>query len=350
MRYFNAKLNPMFMRTLILILSLICINSACQRASKTVFGLSGVTMGTTYSVKLLSQVENIDKSKIHTDIEYILAAVNQSMSTYIDDSELFLINKESVSSWLPISDDLYTVIEHANTISEITNGAFDVTVGPLVNLWGFGPDPFTQEIPNESLLQETKRHTGYEKILFDSSSNSISKSDPDIYIDLSAIAKGFAVDKIAHYLDKNNIQHYLVEIGGELIGKGLNTNQEAWQIGIEQANPLERSVQRIVDLKNMAMATSGDYRNYFEKEGVRYSHTIDPTTGKPINHNLASVTVLHQSAMHADALATAFMVLGTEKTHALANERGIPVYTIFKTDTGFKERYNNVFKPYLSDK
>lgn len=338
------------MRTLILILSLICINSACQRGSESVFTLSGMTMGTTYSVKLVSHQSNIDKNTLHADIDYILADVNQTMSTYLVDSELSLINQENVSSWLAISDDLYDVIEHANTISEITKGAFDVTVGPLVNLWGFGPDPFTQEIPDESLLQEAKRHTGFEKILFDISSNSISKSDPDVYIDLSGIAKGFAVDKIALYLDKNNIQHYLVEIGGELIAKGLNANQEAWQIGIEQATPLDRSVQRIVELNNMAMATSGDYRNYFEKEGVRYSHTIDPTTGKPIDHNLASVTVLNKSTMHADALATAFMVLGTEKTHALANELGIAVYTISKTDNGFEERYNNDFKTYLSDK
>jgi len=307
-----------------------------------------MTMGTTYSIKLISDDNNIDKNKIHTDIDFILADVNQSMSTYIADSELSLVNQTSVSDWQHISDDLFDVIEHANDVSLITNGAFDVTVGPLVNLWGFGPDPFTQEIPNESILEATKQHTGYKKILFNKSSLSIAKSDPDIYIDLSGIAKGFAVDKIALYLDKNNIQNYLVEIGGELVGKGLNADNLPWQIGIEQANSFERSVQNIVKLDNMAMATSGDYRNYFEKDGVRYSHTIDPVTGKPIIHNLASVTVLHNSAMHADAMATAFMVMGTEKTHLLAKKLEIAVYTLSKTDDGFEEKYNQHFKSYLS--
>jgi len=342
------------MRRLILILSLICIISACQKPSEAVINIHGVTMGTTYSVKMLtpknSQKNGLDKDNIHADIENILNDINQTMSTYIADSELSLINQGNVSDWQAISDDLYDVIEHANTISAISNGAFDVTVGPLVNIWGFGPDPFTQEIPDESSIQAAKQHTGFEKILFDRSSKRISKSHPKLYIDLSGIAKGFAVDKIALYLDKNYFQDYLIEIGGELLGKGLNANHVAWQIGIEQATPLERTVQRIVDLKNMAMATSGDYRNYFEKEGVRYSHTINPNTGTPIKHNLASVTVLDKSAMHADALATAFMVMGTEKAHALANELGIAVYTLSKTNTGFDEKYNNYFKPYLSDK
>ncbi|MBL1142679.1 MAG: FAD:protein FMN transferase [Proteobacteria bacterium] len=336
------------MRVLFSILLFICIISACERAPDELVTISGMTMGTTYSIKLMLGKNISDKDRIHADIESILTDVNQSMSTYIPDSELSLLNQSGSNDWQLISDDLYGVMLHANHVSITTNGAFDVTVGPLVNIWGFGPDPYTQEIPQESLLHETKQHTGYKKIELDLLANRILKSDPAIYIDLSGIAKGFAVDKIALYLDKNNIQNYLVEIGGELIGKGVNANQQAWQIGIEQANVFERSVQRIVNLNNMAMATSGDYRNYFEKDGVRYSHTIDPITGKPINHNLASVTVLDKSTMHADAMATAFMVLGTEKTHRLANELGLAVYTLSKTQTGFEERYNDSFKPYLS--
>lgn len=336
------------MRTLLPALLLICIFSACQRSPNKLVTISGLTMGTTYSIKLILDKSNSNKDKIRSGIEIILNDVNQTMSTYIPDSELSLLNQTIVSNWQTISDDLFEVIEHANSVSIATNGAFDVTVGPLVNLWGFGPDPSTQKIPEKSLLQEKKRHTGYEKILLDASSISIFKSDPNVYIDLSGIAKGFAVDKIALYLDKNNVQNYLVEIGGELIGKGENINQNAWQIGIEQAKAFERSVQRIISLNNMAMATSGDYRNYFEKDGVRYSHTIDPGTGKPINHNLASVTVIDKSTMHADAMATAFMVLGTEKTHILANKLGIAVYTLSKTKKGFEEKYNDYFKPYLS--
>ncbi len=327
----------------------ICIISACQRAPDELFTITGLTMGTTYSIKFISQNKTIKKETIRADIEQVLTNINHSMSTYLSDSELSRLNQSKVSDWQNLSKDLYFVIEHANKVSLMTNGAFDITVGSLVNLWGFGPDTFTREIPSDQLIELTKQYSGYEKILFNKPSNQISKSDPDCYIDLSGIAKGFAVDKIANYLDKQGFKNYLVEIGGELKGKGINANQKAWQIGIEQAKSLERSVQRIVGLNNIAMATSGDYRNYFEKNGIRYSHTIDPVTGKPIKHNLASVTVLDKSTMHADALATAFMVLGTGKTHALANEFGIAVYTLSKTGKGFEERYNDYFKTYLSN-
>jgi FAD:protein FMN transferase len=337
------------MRILLPSLIFICIISACQRAPNDLLSIGGLTMGTTYSIKFIPQNKNIDKNKIYTDIEQILTDINQSMSTYITDSELSLLNQSKDGEWQDISDDLYLVIEHANNVSLITNGAFDITVGPLVNLWGFGPDPITRKIPDDSLLQAIKQHTGYKKIKLETSTKQILKSDPAIYIDLSGIAKGYAVDKIASYLDKHNIQNYLVEIGGELLGKGHNANHQAWQIGIEQAKSLERSVQRIINLNNIAMATSGDYRNYFEKESIRYSHTIDPATGKPILHNLASVTVLAKSAMQADAMATAFMVLGTNKTHQLADELGIAVYTLSKSTTGFEERYNTHFKSYLSN-
>jgi FAD:protein FMN transferase len=337
------------MRPLFSIFIFICIISACQRAPVELFTITGLTMGTSYSVKLIPYNEMIDEKALHTDIERILNDINQSMSTYLADSELSILNQSGITKWQKLSDDLYFVLEHANKVSLMSNGGFDVTIGPLVNLWGFGPEPLSREVPSDELIYVTKKHTGYDKILFNERQKQISKSDPKLYIDLSGIAKGFAVDKIATYLDKQNIQNYLVEIGGELIGKGHNANHQAWQIGIEQAKSIERSVQRIVNLNNIAMATSGDYRNYFEKDGVRYSHTIDPVTGKPISHNLASVTVLNKSSMHADAMATAFMVLGTDKTHALANELELAVYTLSKTATGFEERYNVFFIPYLSN-
>lgn len=342
------------MRASLLILVFISTLCTCQHAPDELLTISGLTMGTSYSVKFISEDKNINKKEIHSDIEQILTDINQAMSTYIPDSELSLFNQSSTNDSQVLSDDLFLVIEHAIEVSTITNGAFDITVGPLVNLWGFGPknnetNPSAQKIPTGSMLQSTMQHTGYKKLVIDKTQKQISKPDPAIYIDLSGIAKGFAVDKIAAYLDKKNIQNYLIEIGGELISKGINANQHSWKIGIEQAKSLERSVQRIVNLNNIAMATSGDYRNYFEKNGIRYSHTIDPVTGTPIYHNLASVTVLAKSTMHADALATAFMVLGADNTHTLANKLGIAVYTLSKTEMGFKERYNIHFKPYLSN-
>ena len=318
---------------------------ACQNNNYKIVLINGLTMGTTYSIKIKTTDAAVNKEKIRADIEKILLEINQKMSTYIVDSELSVINfSNSLDSNL-ISDDLFKVISHANTISKTTNGAFDITVGPLVNLWGFGPNKSENKIPSNEEIELIKKNIGYKKIYLNKETTSIKKLHPDLYVDLSGIAKGFAVDKIALYLNSYNLENYLVEIGGELIAKGTNEDNEVWQIGIENPN---NNLAKIIGLKDIAMATSGDYRNYFEKNGVRYSHTINPNTGKPIKHKLASVTVLDKTAMNADALATAFMVLGPAKTIELANELKIGVYLIIKNDENFYEEYNEYFEPFIS--
>ena len=332
------------MRILIIIFLMIGIG-ACQNNNYKIVLINGFTMGTTYSIKIKTADAVVNQEKIRADIEKILLEINQKMSTYIVDSELSVINfSNSLDSNL-ISDDLFKVISHANTISKTTNGAFDITVGPLVNLWGFGPNKSENKIPSNEEIELIKKNIGYKKIYLNKETTSIKKLHPDLYVDLSGIAKGFAVDKIALYLNSYNLENYLVEIGGELIAKGTNEDNEVWQIGIENPN---NNVAKIIGLKDIAMATSGDYRNYFEKNGVRYSHTINPNTGKPIKHKLASVTVLDKTAMNADALATAFMVLGPAKTIELANELKIGVYLIIKNDENFYEEYNEYFEPFIS--
>ena len=337
------------MRIFILVIFLIKGASACQQTNYEILILNGLTMGTTYSVKINADNAFIGKNQISDDIDEILSEINQSMSTYIKESELSNINFSTISDWQSISDDLFEVIDHAINVSLKTNGAFDITIAPLVNLWGFGPDKLQNKIPTDEIIELTKQNTGYKKISIDKSLKKISKLDPNLHIDLSGIAKGFAVDKIARYLDKRGFKNYLVEIGGELIGKGLNKDNEIWQIGIENPDNNSDTIKRIVRLKDMAMATSGNYMNYFEKDGVRYSHTINPVTGKPIKHKLASVTVLDNSAMNADALATAFMVLGSEKALSLANNLEIAIYLIIKDGKRFEEKYNDYFIAYLSD-
>ncbi len=337
------------MRIFVLIIFLIIGVSACQQTNYEILALNGLTMGTTYSVKINADNAFVEKNQISDDIDEILSEINQSMSTYIKESELSNINFSTISDWQSLSDDLFEVIDHAINVSLKTNGAFDITIAPLVNLWGFGPDELQNKIPTDEIIELTKKNTGYKKISIDKSLKKISKLDPNLHIDLSGIAKGFAVDKIARYLDKHGFKNYLIEIGGELIGKGLNKDNEIWQIGIENPNNNSDTIKRIVQLKDMAMATSGNYMNYFEKDGVRYSHTINPVTGKPIKHKLASVTVLDNSAMNADALATAFMVLGPEKALSLANNLKIAVYLIIKDGKSFEEKYNDYFTPYLSD-
>ena len=332
------------MRILIIIFLMIGA-SACQNNNYKIVLINGLTMGTTYSIKIKTADAVVNQEKIRADIEKILLEINQKMSTYIVDSELSVINfSNSLDSNL-ISDDLFKVISHANTISKTTNGAFDITVGPLVNLWGFGPNKSENKIPSNEEIELIKKNIGYKKIYLNKETTSIKKLHPDLYVDLSGIAKGFAVDKIALYLNSYNLENYLVEIGGELIAKGTNEDNEVWQIGIENPN---NNLAKIIGLKDIAMATSGDYRNYFEKNGVRYSHTINPNTGKPIKHKLASVTVLDKTAMNADALATAFMVLGPAKTIELANELKIGVYLIIKNDENFYEEYNEYFEPFIS--
>ncbi len=279
------------MRTIVLIALLIAATYACNHNGNDMLLISGLTMGTTYSVKIKNDNKTVNNKNMRNDIEKILSEINQSMSTYIEKSELSKINYSKSLGWHTLSDDLFTVIEHANNISKKTNGAFDITIGPLVNLWGFGPNKSENKIPSTESIELVKKDIGYRKILLNKSQKKISKLVPDLYLDLSGIAKGFAVDKIARHLEKKNLENYLIEIGGELLANGINNDKMIWQIGIENPDGRVKKVKRIIQLKNMAMATSGDYKNYFEENGVRYSHTIDPVTGNPIKHKLVSVTV-----------------------------------------------------------
>ena len=203
---------------------------ACQSNNYKILLINGLTMGTTYSIKIKTANAAVNKEKIRADIEKILLEINQKMSTYIVDSELSVINfSNSLDSNL-ISDDLFKVISHANTISKTTNGAFDITVGPLVNLWGFGPNKSENKIPSNEEIELIKKNIGYKKIYLNKETTSIKKLHPDLYVDLSGIAKGFAVDKIALYLNSYNLENYLVEIGGELIAKGTNEDNEVWPV------------------------------------------------------------------------------------------------------------------------
>ena len=211
--HINIRLSILSMRYFFLILILFGL-LACQASQPGLISLNGYTMGTTYSIKIISVQNKINVSVLQKDIETILADINQTMSTYIDDSELSILNQTRSTGWQTLSPDLYNIIKHADAVSRMTNGAFDVTIGPLVNIWGFGPDLFTQTIPADKTIESLKQAIGYEHILFNNELEQITKKKADLYIDLSGIAKGFAVDKIAQYLEHNNLQHYLVEIGG----------------------------------------------------------------------------------------------------------------------------------------
>lgn len=328
------------------LVSLVLILSGCEKAVKPVtpIHITGSTMGTTYSVKFLPQPNLPNKEDITTKIDALLEGVNKEMSTYRKDANLSQFNAQKSTKPFPASPDLSKVVVEAIRINDLSRGALDVTLGPLVNLWGFGPEGRPQKVPTDEEIAKRRAMTG---IHFLSVGNDhIIKTKSDIYVDLSSIAKGFAVDKVSLYMFDLGIENFMIEIGGELQLNGVNAYGKPWRIAIEKPSGGEQIAQEIISPGNMGMATSGDYRNYFEENGVRYSHTIDPKTGRPISHKLASVTVLNKSCMTADGLSTAFMVMGPEKALELANKENIPAFFIIKTENGFKEIASDAFKKY----
>jgi thiamine biosynthesis lipoprotein len=292
-----------------------------------------------------------DPEKLETlasGIDEVLEDVDASMSTWRDDSELSLFNQRNdQSEWVPVSAGLFEVLQKAREISSMTGGAFDVTIGPVVNLWGFGPQARPEQVPSEESLAMALAATGYEKLELRADPPAV-RATPPQYVDLSAIAKGYGVDAVARFLENEGIEAYLVEIGGEVRVNGRKPDGSTWRLAIEQPVSEGREVNRVVALESRAMATSGDYRNYYESEGRRYSHTIDPETGKPIAHRLASVTVIADDCMTADALATGFNVMGYEQANELAVRENIPAYFIVRTEEGFETHQTPAFSSYVT--
>uniref|UniRef100_A8GAC5 FAD:protein FMN transferase n=1 Tax=Serratia proteamaculans (strain 568) TaxID=399741 RepID=A8GAC5_SERP5 len=310
--------------------------------------LDGKTMGTSYSVRYVTGDDTPSAAKMQAEIDKRLELVNDQMSTYRPGSELSRFNaSRAVDKPFPVSAATTEVVLEALRINRVTDGALDVTVGPLVNLWGFGPEGRPDKVPSAAELERRRAWTGIDKLSVQG--NALVKSIPELYVDLSSIAKGYGVDVIAQYLQSQQVKNYMVDIGGEVRTRGHNGEKKPWRIAIERPTAgMEQKAQLVIQPGEMSIATSGDYRNYFEQGGVRYSHTIDPVTGKPIHHHLVSVTVLSPTCMAADGLSTGLNVLGPERGMALANLMGIPVFMIVKTTKGFEERYSEAFKPYLN--
>lgn len=295
-------------------------------------------MGTGYSVKITDLPPEIELQRLERDIARLLEEINGLMSTYQEDSELSRFNRSRRTDWIAVSPELVYVVKEAQRVSRLSGGAFDVTVGPLVNLWGFGPSVSFPEMPSAAQIAAARKRVGFKWLQIRSSPPALRKEREDIYVDLSGIAKGYGVDRVAEFLEAQGIHNYLVDIGGEERIKGHSSLGEAWRIAIAQPVPGEPRVQCIIELDSGGLATSGNYRNYFEQEGKRYSHIIDPRTGWPISHQLASVTVLSDTAMRADALATALMVLGPKQGVRLAEQEKIAALLIIKTPTEFTEK------------
>ncbi len=321
---------------------------ACTDRAAQPVGFSGMTMGTAYSVKVGGLPDGLEEAALGTQIENLLARINRQMSTWDAQSELSRFNAGASTDWIDVSADLAAVVTTALHASELTAGAFDVTVAPLVDLWGFGPGKQQDRVPSDAAIAAATARIGYTRIRARGSPPAIRKDLPELHIDLSAIAKGYAVDQVATLLESLGVIDYLVEIGGELRGRGRNPVGGHWRIGIEQPSSRHRDLHAVISVDDSGIATSGDYRNYFEKDGVRYSHTIDPRSGRPIAHRLASVTVIDDSTAAADALATGLLVLGPEEGFRLAERAGVAAWFIIRTDDGFIDRQTPAFEQHRS--
>lgn len=329
-------------------LALVVLAGCSFQPEEQVWEISGPVFGTTYHINVVLTEDQERLETLASGIEAVLENVDASMSTWRADSELSRFNRmDDQSEWVPVSSGLLEVLQTAQEVSRLTSGAFDVTIGPVVNLWGFGPEARPEQVPSAEALDQVLAATGFEKLELRADPPAV-RATPTQYVDLSAIAKGYGVDVVARFLEGEGIKAYLVEIGGEVRVNGRKPDGSAWRLAIEQPVSEGRQVNRVVALESRAMATSGDYRNYYESEGRRYSHTIDPETGEPITHNLASVTVLADDCMTADALATGFNVMGYERANELAVRENIPAYFIVRTEDGFETHQTPAFSSFVT--
>jgi thiamine biosynthesis lipoprotein len=299
--------------------------------------LDGSTMGTAYRVKIaVPDAGGPGKEEAAAVIRRTVDEVNARMSTYRPDSELSLLNRHEDGPFA-VSEMLFEVLAEAQRVAEITGGAFDITIGPLVDAWGFGPEPRTGT-PDQAAIDRLLEVHGFEGLRLDADGGTVTKANPELRSDLSAIAKGYAVDRVRDELAALGLADLMVEIGGEVAATGRNAEGSVWRIGVERPDAARRGVWSAVELADAAMATSGDYRNYYEVDGVRLSHLIDPRTGRPVTHRLASVSVVHPSCMTADALATALNILGPDEGKTLVLDQGLAaLFLIRSPDGGFTE-------------
>ena len=310
--------------------------------------LEGRVFGTFYRISLAGELSQTRQEAIHDRVRQRLDTVDRQMSTWRDDSDLNRLNNAAPGEWVGLPEPLTNLLARSRTIASATGGAFDITVGGLVNLWSFGPEARPAEKPSQEELRARLAQVGYDKVEVDTASDRARRLTA-ASVDLSAIAKGHAVDLLGALLEQEGYPDHLVNIGGDLLASGRKPSGEPWQIGIEVPRDGRQSARHIVPLSNLSLATSGDYRNYFEQDGRRYSHTIDPRDGRPVQHRLASVSVFHPQNTMADALATAFMVMGMERALAYAREHDIAALLIERHGERFRTRLSPALESILDD-
>jgi thiamine biosynthesis lipoprotein len=322
----------------------------CEKpvAERPMVEIHGRTMGTFYGVKVVGDFPG-GQQALQTQVDSLLKHYNDEISTYDPNSSLSKFNQQQTSTPFPVSQEMADIVISALRVGQRTQGVLDVTIGPLVNLWGFGPDKRPVKTPTDEQITAARQRVGIQHLHVDVSADhaALRKDVPNIYVDLSTIGEGFGADKVAEFLESRGVHNYLVEIAGASRSRGVNAKGDPWKLAIQKPTDELDEVQAIIKPDGRAISTSGSYRNYYELDGKRYSHIIDPATGKPITHRLVSATVITPTALEADGLDTALMVMGPEKAMAFAKQQRLAVYLVIKTDKGFKAEYSEAFKPYL---
>ena len=320
-----------------LILLFLVLAAGCARreaeAEAEVLTLSGTTMGTVYQIRVVARAA--DLVPIRQEIARVLERVNRQMSVFDPQSELSVFNRERRTDvWVPVSTDTARVVADAQAISPLTGGAYDVTLGPLIRLWGFGPDGPRGEPPSRQEIISCLERVGWKRLQVRFHPPALLKQHPELELNLSSVAKGFGVDAVAISLERRGVVHYVVEIGGEIRARGHHPAGRPWRIGIARPVPGVERVYRVVTAGRLSMATSGDYQNFFTSGSRIYSHTLDPATGMPVAHPHASVTVLHERCAIADAWATALSVLPALQARETVQREQLAVLILERTAEG----------------
>jgi thiamine biosynthesis lipoprotein len=319
--------------------------AACGRAPAELV-LSGPTMGTTYTVKVAAPPAAVDSDRLRATVDDVLEQVDRSMSGYRADSEVARFNASASTQWYEVSADLATVVQTALEISEKSGGAFDITIAPLVAAWGFGPAGERNVLPNAQQIAQLNASVGYRRLHVRLDPPALRKDVAELEIDLNGIAPGFAVDRLAERLQVLQVENFMIDIGGEVRARGRNARAESWHIAIEHPVETQRTPYAGVRLDDAAVSTSGEYRDYYERDGKRYSHTIDPRTGRPLDRAPGSVVVIAPATALADGWATALNVLGPGEGLALATREHMPAMYIERTADGWRSQATPEFERY----
>jgi len=307
----------------------------------------GATMGTTWSVNLVAP-KSLPLLDVLTGMQTELDRVVAQMSTWEADSDLSRFNRAPTGTWHVLPKEFFAVLTYALSVAETSGGAYDPTIGPLVNLWGFGPEPKRTTEPATADLDAARARCGWRQMLLEAEEHRAFQPG-GLYVDLSAVAKGFGVDQAARYLKNLGVVDFLVEVGGELRGEGTKPDGTPWWVALERPpSGALAPTETIAALHGLSIATSGEYRKFAEIDGRHLSHTIDPRTGRPVTGKPASVTVLHAECMRADALATAITVLGADEGMRFAERQGLAALSLTRAGQGFEERMTPAFAAMLT--